>query len=58
MDIIYLLKDFIHSKNVQSWINNRYKDKNKVIVDPNIFPFVMMSKGEIFSTLSNLQIIN
>ncbi|MDD1710068.1 MAG: hypothetical protein LUQ37_04065 [Methanoregulaceae archaeon] len=57
MDIIYLIKDFIHTKNVQLWINNRYKDKNKVIVDSKLFPFVMMSRGEIFSTLSNLHLI-
>lgn len=57
MNLLYLIRDLLKTKNIQLWINNRYKDSHKVIVDSRLFPCVVMTTGEIFSTSPNLLLI-
>jgi hypothetical protein len=48
MDIIYLVKDLFTTKNLQEWMNNRYKDPNKSVIYSNffdVFPILTTSDG-------------
>ena len=40
IDIIYLIKDLIKERNLQKFTNNRFRDKNKVIIDKRLFTTV------------------
>lgn len=42
MDIVYLIKDLLKTKNLQQWINNRYQpDSNTILIDKRAFPIVI-----------------
>lgn len=60
MDIIYILKDLYATKNLQKWINNRFKDPNKVIFDSDfckIFRVLIMENGIKFRPSRDLNTI-
>jgi len=48
MDVICLLKDLLITKNLQQWMNNRFKDPDKSVIYSNffdIFPILTTSDG-------------
>jgi FkbM family methyltransferase len=36
-DIIFIVKDLIKTRNLQKWLNNRFKDSRKIIIDKDSF---------------------
>jgi hypothetical protein len=48
MDIRYLIEDFFSTKNIQQWINNRFRSPDKYIIHSNffeLFPILTMPNG-------------
>jgi len=48
MDIRYLIEDFLTTKNIQQWINNRFRSPDKYIIDSiffELFPVLTMPNG-------------
>lgn len=48
MDIKYLFRDLLRTKNIQEWINNRFQDPNKFVIDTiffDMFPILTMPEG-------------
>jgi len=48
MDIYYILKDLFRTKNLQEWINHRFKDDSKVILSKDIFDRVITKTNETY----------
>jgi len=56
MDIVYLIEDLITTKNLQQWLNNRFKDPNKSVISSNffdIFPILTTYNGFSFYNSPN-----
>lgn len=49
-----LLYEFLHRKSFQEFINNRFRDKNKVIIDIASISHVVMRNGDLFYASENL----
>ena len=47
-DIKFLVKEFLHSKSFQEFVNKCFKDKNKVIVDKEYLTYLVMKTGDLF----------
>jgi hypothetical protein len=48
INVRYLIEDFLTTKNIQKWINNRYHSPGKYIIDSSffeLFPVLIMSDG-------------
>jgi FkbM family methyltransferase len=58
MDYRYLFRDLVETKNLQQWINRRFKDPRAIIVDPVLFPQVRMKNGIVFGTSINLRTVS
>ena len=48
MDISYILKDLFRTKNLQEWVNHRFKDDSKVILSKNSFDRVITKTKEAY----------
>lgn len=47
-NIKYLVKDFFQSKSFQEFINRRFKEGNRVIVDKEYMAYIVMKNGDLF----------
>jgi|WetSurMetagenome_2_1015567.scaffolds.fasta_scaffold93085_3 hypothetical protein len=45
MDLKYIIMDFIRTKNLQQWVNNRYKENGSVIVPRKYFTHLVTREG-------------
>ena len=53
-DIKFLMYEFFHRESFQGFINNRFRDENKVIIDGKYIKQVVMKNGDIFYVSENL----
>lgn len=51
-NIMYIIKDYLHTKNFQEFINRRFNDKNKQVVSNKVFKTI--SDGEISYYLDDM----
>lgn len=59
MDIVYLIKDLLRTRNIQQWINNRYQpDENIVLIDKRVFPIVITSNNFKLHTDQDIKTFN
>jgi len=49
-----LVYEFFHSKSFQEFINNRFNDKNKVIVEKEYVSHIVMKNGDLFYVSEDL----
>ena len=49
-----LAYEFLHSKSFQEFINNRFNDKNKVIIDKEYISHIVMKNGDLFYVSEDL----
>lgn len=57
MDIIYILNDLWRTRNLQEWINNRFKDPQKDVLDRKYIDKVITTDGIIYSVSNQLHTI-
>jgi len=53
-DIPYILKDLISTKNLQQWINNRFKDDSKIIIEKDYFKGLITKDDLVFNMSNNI----
>jgi len=53
-DVKYLVKDFPRSKSLQEFINRRFKDENKAIIDKEYVAYIVMKSGDLFYVSEDL----
>lgn len=53
-NIRFLLRDFFRSKSLQTFINRRFKDKDKVILEKEYIDYVVMKNGDLFHMSDDL----
>lgn len=53
-NIRFLLRDFFQSKSLQEFINRRFKDKDKVILEKEYIDYVVMKNGDLFHMSDDL----
>lgn len=58
MDVVYIIRDLLTTKNIQKWINNRFSDPDMVIVDSRLFTDVRMTNGLVFKATPSLAFIS
>ena len=53
-NIKYLVKEFLQNKSLQEFINRRFKDENKAIIDKEYMAYIVMKNGNLFYPSENL----
>ncbi|WP_220681198.1 FkbM family methyltransferase [Methanofollis formosanus] len=48
MDIPFLIKDLIRTRDLQTWVNRRFKDEHRVPVDHRVFRTVSTHDGMVY----------
>ena len=48
MDLYYVLRDLWRTKNIQKWVNNRYKDDSKWLIDKKHFSKIVTGNDDLF----------
>lgn len=55
-DIIYLIKDLIHTRNFQHFINNRYDyDPRRLLIDRKLLSHITLSDGTMFHVTPDIE---
>ncbi len=47
-DIKYLVYEFLHRKSFQDFLNNRFRDENRVILDSEYVSHIVLKNGDLF----------
>ena len=47
-NVKFLVKDFFQSKSLQEFVNRRFKDKDKIILEKEYVNYVVMKNGDLF----------
>lgn len=48
MDILFLLKDLLRTRDLQTWVNRRFKDEHRVPLDLRCFRTVSTHEGTVY----------
>ncbi|QSZ67922.1 FkbM family methyltransferase [Methanofollis aquaemaris] len=58
MDIVFLIKDLIKTRDPQAWINRRFKDEHRVPVDFRVFRTISTHEGTVYALSPEIQTVS